>query len=105
MECPTCIPQRFEPHPRVPGVLRCANCKEHLALDSATFILFDGVRCVGASREMIVAFLQRNGINATDVSMRHMVWVDPEGIHYTHIHKAGEPFELKTVEVTSPWDA
>lgn len=69
-----------------------------------TFILFDGVRCVNVTRDAIVAFLQRNGIDPSKVSMKHMVWVNPEGIHYTHIHSLAEGlFEVKTVEITSPW--
>lgn len=28
--CPTCGPTTLEQHPRVPGVSRCFNCKEHL---------------------------------------------------------------------------
>lgn len=28
--CTNCIPQRIESHPRLP-VVRCANCKAHLA--------------------------------------------------------------------------
>ena len=27
--CPTCGPTATEPHPRLPGVVRCANCKAH----------------------------------------------------------------------------
>lgn len=29
-DCPTCGPTKVEPHPRRPGVQRCANCKEWL---------------------------------------------------------------------------
>jgi hypothetical protein len=31
LTCPTCGPTILEDHPRRPGTLRCANCKEHLA--------------------------------------------------------------------------
>ncbi|MFI6358672.1 hypothetical protein ACIBJF_40095 [Streptomyces sp. NPDC050743] len=28
--CPTCGPTSLEAHPRIPGILRCSNCTEHL---------------------------------------------------------------------------
>jgi hypothetical protein len=28
--CPTCGPTELEDHPRISGVVRCSNCKEHL---------------------------------------------------------------------------
>lgn len=31
LTCPTCGPTILENHPHSPGMLRCANCKEHLA--------------------------------------------------------------------------
>jgi hypothetical protein len=30
LNCPTCGPTPVEEHPRLPGALRCRNCKEHL---------------------------------------------------------------------------
>lgn len=35
-ECPNCIPKATEPHPRRPGVTRCANCKEWLVCPPAS---------------------------------------------------------------------
>ncbi|MEU9355044.1 hypothetical protein AB0D65_29620 [Streptomyces griseoloalbus] len=32
LTCPTCGPTSGEPHPRITGVVRCVNCKEHLPL-------------------------------------------------------------------------
>ncbi|MGY4936169.1 hypothetical protein ACWD7T_34795, partial [Streptomyces sp. 900116325] len=31
LNCPTCGPTVLEEHPRLAAVLRCRNCKEHLA--------------------------------------------------------------------------
>lgn len=30
LSCPMCGPMGAEPHPRITGVVRCVNCKEHL---------------------------------------------------------------------------
>ncbi|MFE1206280.1 hypothetical protein ACFW5V_31855 [Streptomyces sp. NPDC058762] len=35
VDCPACGPTVAEEHPRIPRLLRCANCKEHLPLAPA----------------------------------------------------------------------
>jgi hypothetical protein len=67
-------------------------------------VLYDGTRCVTATRLEIVEWLKANGVEPAAVSTHGPIYIEDGEIHYTHIvPPVEEVLEPRTAKVIHPW--